>query len=313
MSQQYYFQIQGFALGTSYNTVFEAENADGMQDEIESMIADFEKSLSVYDETSIISKVNRNEEIEIDQYFKAVLEKAKRIFRETEGLFDMSAEPLFREWGFSFTEGTTMSQEKIDLLKTYIGMDKVDLGGNRVLKANPQLQLNGNAIAKGYATDVFAELLQSKGIVNYLVEVGGEIRTSGISPRGGGWLIGVDRPLDTNLIPGQDVQVMLELTNKALATSGNYRQFYIKDGKKISHTINPQTGYPVDHSLLSVTVIADDAMSADAYATAFLVAGIDKTLELLDNIKNVEVLFICDEDGEFKAHYTAGLEDYIIQ
>lgn len=311
--EKHYFQIQDFALGTSYNLIFEAENADRVQDDIETLIVEFEDSLSVYKPNSIISRINRNEDIEVDKYFEAVFLCAKNISTLTEGLFDISAEPIFKEWGFSFLEKAEMTDEKIKDIIQHIGMDKVNLVGKKIVKENPSIQLNANAIAKGYMTDVIADYLGRKNISNYLVEVGGEIRTKGISPRGGGWLIGVDRPSDTNMIPGQDVQVLLELTDKALATSGNYRQFYIKDGKKVSHTINPRTGYPVEHSLLSVTVIADDAMSADAYATAFLVAGIDKTLELLDNIKNIEVLFICDEDGEFKVHYTAGLEKYILQ
>lgn len=311
--EKHYFQIQDFALGTSYNLIFEAENADGIQDDIEVLIAKFEDSLSVYKPNSIISRINKNEEIEIDKYFDAVFRCAKNISAETEGLFDISAEPIFKEWGFSFSEKSDMTDQKIKDIIQYIGMDKVNLEEKKIVKDNSNIQLNANAIAKGYMTDVIADYLKQKDISNYLVEVGGEIRTKGISPRGGGWIIGVDRPTDTNMIPGQDIQVILELTDKALATSGNYRQFYIKDGKRVSHTINPRTGYPVEHSLLSVTVIADDAMSADAYATAFLVAGIDKTLELLDNIKDVEVLFICDEDGELKVHYTLGLEKYILQ
>lgn len=308
-----FFQIQGAAEGTSYNIVFEAVNGDGVQDEVDALILDFESSLSVYDPNSIISRVNRNEDIELDDYFRTVFSRAKEISEQTGGLFDISAESLFREWGFSFKENSPMNPDKVLELLQSTGMDKIWLDGDNLIKMHPEIKLNANAIAKGYSTDLVAKLLDSKDIENYLIEVGGEIRTKGISPRGVAWTIGVDRPLDTNLIPGQDVQVILSLTNKALATSGNYRQFYIQDGKKISHTINPKTGYPVNHTLLSVTVIADDAMSADAYATAFLVAGIDGSLDLLDKIEDIEVLFICDEDGEFKVHYTEGLEQYILQ
>lgn len=306
--------MQGLAEGTSYNIIFESAVGYGIQDEIDNLISDFEDSLSVYDTNSIISRINRNEHVELDHYFKAVFTRAKEISEQTEGLFDISAEPLFRGWGFSFEENKKMDATTIDQLMQCVGMDKVWIEGNKLKKLYPNITLNANAIAKGYSADLIATLLDSKEIENYLIEVGGEIRTKGISPRGAAWMVGVDRPLDTNLIPGQDVQVTLSLTNKALATSGNYRQFYVQDGKKISHTINPKTGYPVNHTLLSVTVIANDAMSADAYATAFLVAGIDDSLDLLDKIDDdVEVLFICDEDGEFKVHYTEGLEQYILQ
>lgn len=309
-----FFQIQGVAEGTSYNIIFETDNGYGLQDEVDAMLSDFERSLSVYDSNSIISRVNRNEDVEVDDYFEAVFSRAKSISDKTSGLFDISAEPLFKEWGFSFKKGVVPNSSKIEELLASTGMNKVWLCGSKLEKSHPNLQLNVNAIAKGYSADIVANLLDSKSIENYLVEIGGEIRTKGISPRGGAWIIGVDRPVDTNLIPGQDVQVVLALTNKALATSGNYRQFYLKDGKKISHTINPQTGYPVSHTLLSVTVIADDAMTADAYATAFLVAGIDGALDLLDVIDEpVDVLFICDENGEFKVHYTEGFEEYIVQ
>lgn len=307
-----FFQIQGAAEGTSYNIVFEAESGYGVQDEVDALMEEFERSLSVYDTNSIISKVNRNELVQVDHYFKTVFERAKEIGEQTDGLFDISAEPIFREWGFSFKENRAVDESKIVRLLSSTGMAKVSIENGEVVKLSADVQLNANAIAKGYSADIIADLLDGKSIKNYLVEVGGEIRTKGLSPRGAAWAVGVDRPLDTNLIPGQDIQVVLSLSNKALATSGNYRQFYIRDGKKISHTINPKTGYPVNHSLLSVTVIADDAMSADAYATAFLVAGIDASLDLLDKIKDeIEVLFICDEDGEFKVHYTEGLEQYL--
>lgn len=309
-----FFQIQGAAEGTSYNIVFEAEDGYGLQDAVDVMIANFERSLSIYDADSIIARVNRNEEVELDPYFISVFSRAKEISAKTNGLFDISAEPLFREWGFSFKKGVEADSSRIDELLSHTGMDKVSINGNKLVKDNSQIQLNVNAIAKGYSADIVANLLDTKSIENYLVEIGGEIRTKGISPRGGAWMIGVDRPLDTNLIPGQDVQVTLALTDKALATSGNYRQFYVKNGKKISHTINPRTGYPVDHTLLSVTVIADDAMSADAYATAFLVAGIDGSLDILNDIdERIDVLFISDENGEFEVQYTEGFEEYIIQ
>lgn len=309
-----YFQIQGAAEGTSYNIVFEIENGYGIQDRVDKMIEAFERSLSVYDANSIISRVNRNEGVEVDAYFRAVFIRAKEISEQTGGLFDISAEPIFKEWGFSFQKQINADSSKIEEMLQYTGMDKVWLEGDRVIKSHSKLKLNANAIAKGYSADLIANLLDKEEIDNYLVEIGGEIRTKGISPRGGTWAIGVDRPTDTNLIPGQDVQVILNLTNKALATSGNYRQFYIKDGNKISHTINPKTGYPVDHSLLSVTVVANDAVSADAYATAFLVAGIDGALDLLDRIEDeLDVLFICDENGEFRVHYTEGLEQYLLQ
>jgi thiamine biosynthesis lipoprotein len=309
----FYSNIQGTAEGTSYNITYQdSENRD-FQPRIEALLADFEKSLSVYDNESVISRINRNEDVETDACFTTVFTRAKEISARTEGSFDISAEPLFRAWGFSSQEKCPPDKEQIEELKKYIGMDKVRIEGNRVLKEHPNIVLNVNAIAKGYSADIVASFLEQHGCSDYLVEIGGEIRVKGENTQGEAWRIGIDRPSENNLIPGQALQVILQITDKGIATSGNYRQFYIEDGQKITHTINPVTGYPAKHNLLSVTVVADDALTADAYATAFMVAGLDKALEWMDECPELDAVFICDEDGEYKAYCTPALEDKILQ
>ncbi|MFV0312249.1 MAG: FAD:protein FMN transferase [Dysgonomonas sp.] len=308
----FYYNIQGTAEGTSYNIIYQDNGDRDFQPEIELLLAGFEKSMSVYDETSLISRINRNEDVETDHYFETIFNRAKEISRQTEGTFDISAEPLFRAWGFSSREKNIPDREKVDALKEYIGMDKIKIENKRVIKSNPNIVLNANAIAKGYSADIVADFLDGHGCLNYLVEIGGEIRLKGENTAGEAWRIGIDRPAEDNPIPGQDLQVILQITDRGVATSGNYRQFYIQDGQKITHTINPATGFPVIHNLLSTTVIAKDAITADAFATAFLVVGIEKALEWVQRFSDMDALFICNEEGEYRVYYTPGIEENLI-
>lgn len=236
----FYYNIQGRAEGTSYNIIYQDSEDRDFQSEIEELLANFEKSLSVYDNESIISRVNRNEDVEIDDYFYTVFSRAKEISAQTENTFDISAEPLFRAWGFSSQDKCPPNREQIEEMRKYIGMDKISIKDRRIVKDHPNIVLNVNAIAKGYSADIVALFLEQHECPNYLVEIGGEIRVRGENPHGEGWRIGIDRPSESNLIPGQDMQAILQITNKGIATSGNYRQFYIKNGEKITHTINPQ-------------------------------------------------------------------------
>ncbi|MBK5721066.1 FAD:protein FMN transferase [Dysgonomonas sp. Marseille-P4677] len=308
----FYYNIQGTAEGTSYNIIYQDDEDRDFQPAIEALLVQFEKSLSVYDETSIISRVNRNEKIETDYFFQTVFNKAKEISNLTEGTFDISAEPLFRAWGFSSQEKHIPNEAQITDLKQHIGMDKIRIENNFVIKSNPNIVLNANAIAKGYSADLISLVLEEYGCENFLVEIGGEIRLKGVNTEGQAWRIGIDRPSEDNPIPGQNLQVILQITDRGIATSGNYRQFYIENGQKVAHTINPATGYPVKHNLLSTTVIAKDAITADAFATAFLVAGVEKALEWINLFPELDAIFIYDEAGEYKMYYTPGIEENLI-
>lgn len=309
----FYCGIQGVAEGTNYNIIYQDEETRDFQPEIEHLLSEFEKSLSVYDSASIISRVNNNEDVEVDDYFATVFSKAKEISLQTDGAFDISAEPLFRVWGFSFKEKSSPDQDEIQNLRQYVGMDKVALSGRKVLKTDPNVVLNVNAIAKGYSADIVANFLDRHLCMNYLVEIGGEIRVKGENLQGEAWRIGIDRPAEDNPIPGQDLQAILQITNKAVATSGNYRQFYIEDGQKISHTIDPRTGYPVKHNLLSTTVVAADAITADAFATAFMVAGLEQATLWLNEFPELEALFICAEGGEYKVYCSEALRNCLVE
>ena len=212
-----------------------------------------------------------------DNYFLTCFECAKEIYESTNGAFDITVAPIVNAWGFGFTEAVEVDSSLIDSLLQYLGMDSVGIVEGKIWKEKDGIMLDMNAIAQGYAVDVLCEFLESKGIINYLVEIGGEIKTRGHNPRGTEWKVGIDRPIEGLQIPGVDLQAIVEISDRSLATSGNYRKFYEKDGVKYSHTIDPKTGYPVQHCLLSATVLAGDCMRADAYATGFMVMGYEKS------------------------------------
>jgi len=309
-----YITVRGLAEGTSYSIIYHDNRERDFSNDIIKLLAEYEKSMSVYDPDSVISKVNRNESTKVDKYFIEVFKKAKEINEQTNGYFDMSAEPLFKAWGFSFSQKRTLDDSEINELRKNIGMDKIKLKGKQVVKFSPYITLNGNAIAKGYSADIVAGFLEQKGVINYLVEIGGEIRVKGKNKEGNSWSIGIDRPFDGNLVPGQDMQAILKITDRGIATSGNYRQYYIDEkGQKVSHTIDPKTGYPVKHNLLSTTVVAGNAITADAIATAFMVMGVHEAMLLAEKLNDIEALFIYNEEGIFKVSHTMGMDKYITE
>lgn len=285
-----YIRNEGFIFGTTYHLIYDY-NKD-LHDEIRLKFNAFDLSLSTYNEKSIISQVNRNEPVEVDDYFKAAFNKAIEVTRATEGAFDMTIGPLANAWGFGFSKKDSITQALIDSLLLNMGMDKISLEGNRVIKTNPNIILNVNAIAKGYAVDVIAHLMEEHGITNYMVEIGGELRVKGVNQKKVNWRVGIDKPVDDPEVLNRDLQEVVSITDAAMATSGNYRNFYYKDGKKYAHTISPYTGYPVQHQLLSASVIAPDCMTADAYATAFMVLGLEKSMEIVNKHPELEAYFI---------------------
>jgi thiamine biosynthesis lipoprotein len=281
--------------------------------EIEAILADIDTSMSTYNKQSVISRINNNQDkVKVDRYFKEVFEAAMKISKKTDGAFDITVGPLVNAWGFGQGEIRQIDSAIVDSIKEFVGYEKVRLKNGEIYKDDKRLKLNMNAIAQGYTVDVLAEFLDEKGIKNYLVEVGGEVRTKGISPSGRKWRIGIDKPVDSNYVAGQNLQAIVEIQNRALATSGNYRNFYIKDGVKYAHTIDPISGYPVTHKLLSASVFASDCVTADAYATAFMVMGKKKSQKLVERLKNIDAYFIySDEEGNFKVDYSENLKGSI--
>ena len=307
-SGRQYRIIDGFALGTTYHIVYcDVQNRD-FQPAIDSLLAVFCKSLSIYDSASIIAKVNRNEPVEVDDFFERVFNRSREIYAISAGAFDISAAPLFDVWGFGFKHKEKVTPQVIDSIRKFVGMDKVWLEDRRVIKADPRVNLCMNAVAKGYSSDIVAVYLEAEGITDYLVEIGGEIRCAGKNKRGRPWAVAIDSPEDGNMTPGENVQAILQFTDRSMATSGNYRKYYIEGGKKIAHTINPNTGYPVTHTLLSATVLADDCMTADAYATVLMVLGVEEAEQFLDKHPELDAYLIYDENGTMKSWGTPAVQ-----
>lgn len=285
-----YQKNSGFVFGTVYNITYQSEQ--DLQKDIEAELKKVDNALSTFNPNSVISKVNRNEKVEVNDMFAQVFRLAEDISSQTYGAFDITVAPMVNAWGFGFKSGKMPDDRTVDSLKNIVGFNKVKLQGRRVVKQNPATMLDCSAIAKGFGCDVVARFLHSKGIKNFMVEIGGEIVTCGVSDARMPWRIGVTKPTDDSLNVSEEVQTVLNVTNKAMATSGNYRNFYYKDGKKYAHTIDPHTGRPVQHNILSATVIADDCATADAYATSFMVLGLQRARKVLEKHPELMAYFI---------------------
>lgn len=303
-------QFTGAAQGTYYAITYFDEDGRDLQLEVDSILSAFDQSVSVYQTNSIVSKVNRNEVVELDDWFIGNFNLSQKISKETNGLFDISVGPLANIWGFgTFEQPDAIDPQKIDSALQYVGFQKILIKNGKVVKENEHMQLNFNAIAQGYAVDVLADFIESHGITSYLIDLGGEIFAKGRKPNGDKWKIGIEIPEE-----GAEERFynrIVSIENEAVATSGNYRKFYEIDGVKYAHSLNPKTGYPVRHSILSATVIAPTAGEADAYATAFMVMGVEKALDFAKGRSDLKVYLMYDEKGEIKAAMSDNFEPYI--
>lgn len=303
---------QGFVFGTVYKITYQSnENLKGA---IEAELKKVDHSLSPFNPQSIITRVNHNEATELDSFFVQVFQLAQRISNETQGAFDITVAPLVNAWGFGFKQSTGVDSLVVDSLLQTIGYQKIALENNQVVKQDPRTLLDCSAIAKGFGVDAVARLLERQGIRNFMVDIGGEVVVRGKNPHMDPWRIGINKPIDDSLSVNQELQTILSISNVGMATSGNYRNFYYKGGKKYAHTIDPRTGYPVQHSLLSATVLAQDCATADAYATAFMVMGWEAAQAFCAQHPELNAYFICDGPGEtYEVHYTEGMKRFIIR
>jgi thiamine biosynthesis lipoprotein len=310
-----YMKISGFAQGTTYSITYENSENEDYSSDIDSILKAFDRSLSIYDSTSIISRVNNNDPlVEVDDWFVDVFNKSAEIAEVSGGAFDITVGPVVKAWGFADGPIAKHDSAHIDSLLQYVGMGKVKLEGRKVIKQSPGVKIDVNAIAQGYSVDVVCRFFDSKGIRNYLVEIGGEVRGKGTNAKNNFWRIGIDKPSDGNMLPGNELQAIIELKNKSLATSGNYRKFFVEDGVKYSHTIDPKTGFPARNTLLSATVVCDDCATADGYATAFMVLGVDKSMELLKKLKDIEVYFVySNASGGYEIFSSEGMKAMIAE
>ncbi|TLX76122.1 FAD:protein FMN transferase [Labilibacter sediminis] len=311
-----YVKIEGMIFGTFYHIVYQPVGDErDLSEGISQSLNNVDWSLSTYKDTSTISRFSQSTEgIEIDSLMKTVYLAGKEVYENTYGAFDMTVGALVNAWGFGFKKQDMVTTALVDSLLMNVGMDMLSLKDGFLHKSKPNIVLDASAIAKGFGVDVVADYLVAQGIKNYMVEIGGEIRVKGKNSAGTHWRVGIDKPIDDMAAKSRELQGVISLTNVGLATSGNYRNFYIRDGKKYAHTIDPKTGYPVQHSLLSASIVAPLCMNADAYATACMVMGLEKSMELIESLPNTEGYFIyVDENGNNQVSYTSGFGDLIVE
>lgn len=304
-----YQKCAGTIFGTTYHITYQYD--EDLQPELEARMKEVDNALSMFNKESIISKVNNNQPVELNEMFVEVFQQAQKISEDTNGAFDITVAPLVNAWGFGFKNEQMPDKHAVDSLMAIVGYQKVSYDGKHIMKRDPRITLDCSAIAKGFGVDVVARLLEEKGIDNYMVEIGGEVVTHGISEKRVPWKIGVTKPTDDPLQEGNELQTVLNLTDKAMATSGNYRNFYYKGKRKYAHTIDPKTGYPVQHSILSATVLTNRCMRADAYATAFMVMGFEGAKKVLERNPDLMAYLIYDDHGKMGVWYSPSLKDKI--
>ena len=308
-----YQHTEDFIFGTTYQITYQCDIDLG--DSIKSELMKVDQSLSPFNEKSVISAINYNQSAKPDEMFLEVYHQAVAISRETNGAFDITVAPLVNAWGFGFEKGEMPTPRQVDSLKTLVGYQKLSLVNGLIHKDDPRMMIDCSAIAKGYGVDVVAKYLRSRGVENFMIEIGGEIVTQGVNPSKHPWRIGVTKPTEDSLnIGGRELQTTLKVNNVAMATSGNYRNFYYKDGKRYAHTIDPHTGYPVQHNILSATVFAKSCMVADAFATSFMVMGLDGAKEILKKHPELMAYLIFDNGrGGNGVWFSPSLKDSIVK
>ena len=295
-----YQHSDGFVFGTVYSVTYSNPDNQDLSVNIKNALNAVNSSLSMFNAESTISKINNNQPVVLDSLFLKVWDKGQEVSRCTKGAFDMTVAPLVDLWGFGLKNREVVTDAEVDSIRQYVGYELVVLEDGIIHKAYPEMRIDAGAIAKGYACDVVADTLEAYGCTDFCVEIGGEIVVKGLNSKGVNWHIAINKPVEDSLCINREIQEVVELSNCAMATSGNYRNYYESQGKKYAHTIDPLTGYPVQHSLLSTTIIASDCMTADAWATACMVVGLEKAQTWINNRHDLKGYLIYEENGELK-------------
>lgn len=308
LSGSKYYTNEGQIFGTTYHITYAGTN--DFDKEIRAELQRVDDALSMFNKQSVLSKFNRNEKYDVSNArFNDVVRLSLQLSRETDGAFDITVAPLVNEWGFGFKHREKITASKIDSLRAFVGYDKLFYEGERLNKRDSRVTIDCGAVAKGYGVDCVARLLSSKGCTNYMVEIGGEVVVKGKNAKGKKWTIGINKPVDDSTKTVNEVQNILHVSDCGIATSGNYRNFYYVDGRKVSHTIDPKTGQPVQHSLLSATVLTPSCAKSDALATSFMVMGLDRAKAFLAKHKDVQAYFIfADGQGKYNVWMTEGMQ-----
>ncbi|MBO5187097.1 MAG: FAD:protein FMN transferase [Prevotella sp.] len=305
----------GFIFGTVYDIKYQCDS--NLQQSVKAELDKVDKAMSMFNKESTVSKINRGERPDISgTMFEELYNTASLISKDTQGAFDITVSPLVNAWGFGFKNAMMPTKGQVDSMLQFVGYEKISLikehNGTFVDKKDSRVTLDLSSIAKGYGCDIVARLLRERGVRNFMINIGGEIVASGTNENAKPWQIGVNKPTDDSLNTNGDIQTILSIRDKAMATSGNYRNFYYKDGKKYAHTIDPHSGYPVQHNILSSTVIADNCATADAYATAFMVLGLEGAKAVLNRRPELMAYFIyADKDGKNAIWYSPSMKSLI--
>ncbi len=298
--------LQGLAQGSYYAVTYYDEQNRNFQREIDSIFHAVDMSVNLWVDSSIISKVNRNEEVALDSIFIDNFNIAQEAARLSDGYFDPTISPIVAAWGFSYKSGDSLTPQLIDSLRQLVDYRNIRIENGKVVKENPAMTLDFNAIAQGYTSDLIARFLESRGVKNFLVDTGGEIMARGEKPDGKPWIVGIEKPAE-NMDSERIVQTRIALCDKGLVTSGSTRKYVERNGKRYSHCIDPKTGYPVEHQLLSVTVMAENSVWADALASICMVMGKERSLPLIQGMEGVEAYYIFVNDkNELETFATEG-------
>ena len=306
-----YWHNEGHIFGTYYNIRYEA-TAD-LEDSIQAAFKDFDNSLSMFNPHSILSAVNANRDTTTNAAFEAMFDEAARVYALSDGAFDITVAPLVKAFGFGkkSDQFSEISIHTIDSLREFVGFDKVQLVNHKVIKFDQRVQLDAGAVAKGQACDMIAEVLRKNGCENYLVDIGGEVVAHGVNAKGEPWHVGITKPNLNNEGAQEDLQEILAVSDICMATSGNYRNYYYADGERRSHTIDPRTGYPVQHSVLSATVVSSSCMRADALATACMVLGADKAMEMIERAQDAACYLIVAQNDSLVVLQSQKWSDFV--
>ena len=300
---------EGLIFGTIWHATY--QHGESIENDIVRALQEVDASMSMFNPNSTISRINRGESTQTDSLFCIVFTQAQQISEATAGDFDITVGPLVNAWGFGFKSGALPDSTQLDSIRSHVGWQKVSLQDGQLVKSDEQVVMDFSAIAKGFAVDCVASLFKEKGIKNYMIEIGGEIVLSGHNKKGNDWVIGVSKPVEDSLATNTENQALLHITDCAMATSGNYRNFYItKEGQKVSHTINPHTGRPAQQNILSSTVLAPTCAMADAFATSFMVMGLERAKQVLNEQPQLQAYFIyVDENNELQTWCTPPLKE----
>ena len=305
-----YIKYSGPTQGTMFNITYRSDT--NYNSEIDHLLKAFCRSLSNYDSTSLISRINRNETNSLDSLTEEFFTVSKEVWKNTDGFFDVSVAPIVNAWGFGWVrhEKHIPDKAEIDRLLQHVGFGKVDIVNGKIIKHDPDVQIITNAIAQGMSVDYISDFLKSKGVTDFVVEIGGEIYCSGKNPNGEKWKIGIDKPIEGSGYGNRKEQTVIRLSVMAVNTSGNYRKFLEEGEKKYGHSINPLTGYPAENEMISATVVYPDCIRADAYATAFMVMGAERAMQIVESINGMEAYFIIREGEETKTVESSGFKRF---